>query len=107
MRQVQLLFYLHFLTLSLKCDEKVDWIEQLVMKSRRKYDRNNKGGTTAHPRVRGDWKDVPLPFISASKPKIPRSAVHPNWLANNPELDTASRIEEDELAADADDESGA
>ncbi|KAJ7803930.1 hypothetical protein B0H14DRAFT_3486826 [Mycena olivaceomarginata] len=61
----------------------VDDIEKLVMEHRRQYERQNKGGTPAHARVRGDWKETPLPFVPPAKPKIPRSTLHPAWLADH------------------------
>ncbi|KAJ7664265.1 hypothetical protein B0H17DRAFT_1211356 [Mycena rosella] len=58
--------------------------DELVMQSRDDYERNNKGKTAAHPRVR------------AGKPKISRDLIQPGWLAANPDDDTPSRIEAEE-----------
>ncbi|KAJ6582601.1 hypothetical protein DFH09DRAFT_1309552 [Mycena vulgaris] len=77
-------------------------IDVLLMKSRKDYENNNKGKTAAHPRVRGEWKDVPLPFIGTAKlNKIPRSAIDAEWLANHSGDDTPSRILEVGSAASA------
>ncbi|KAJ6486291.1 hypothetical protein DFH09DRAFT_1339703 [Mycena vulgaris] len=77
-------------------------IDVLLMKSRKDYVNNNKGKTAAHPRVRGEWKDVPLPFIGTAKlNKIPRSAIDAEWLANHSGDDTPSRILEVGSAASA------
>ncbi|KAJ7658996.1 hypothetical protein B0H17DRAFT_1212994 [Mycena rosella] len=80
-----------------KCDERINALakygklqnavistDELVMQSRDDYERNNKGKTAAHPRVRG------------GKPKISRDLIQPGWLAANPDDDTPSRIEAEE-----------
>ncbi|KAJ7247688.1 hypothetical protein C8J57DRAFT_1240625 [Mycena rebaudengoi] len=73
---------------------RMDEIEQLVLEHRRCYEKNNKGKTTAHPRDCAGWKDTPLPFIKKG-PKIPWSAIDPEWLAVHSDQDTPSRIRED------------
>ncbi|KAJ7495143.1 hypothetical protein FB451DRAFT_1477687 [Mycena latifolia] len=86
-------YYRHdkFQNIVLKTDE-------LVQKQRDEFQKNNKGKTPAHPRIRGEWKETRLPFINGGgkKPKIPRFAIHPEWLADHPEDDTPSRIQDEE-----------
>lgn len=72
------------------------------MNYRAEHEKNNKGKTIAHPRVRGDWVDAPLPFIGTTKAnKINRRAIHPAWLDDNPEQDTPSRIQEEPAVGSA------
>ncbi|KAJ7463679.1 hypothetical protein FB451DRAFT_1493222 [Mycena latifolia] len=77
--------------------------EELVQKQRDEFQKNNKGKTPAHPRIRGEWKETRLPFISSGgkKPKIPRFAIHPEWLADHPDDDTPSRIQDEEKPGEA------
>ncbi|KAJ7768425.1 hypothetical protein B0H16DRAFT_1716426 [Mycena metata] len=57
--------------------------------------KNNHGKTMAHDRVRGESKHKPLPFIKGNKKrKIKCTAIDPTWLAQNPDQDTPSRIQE-------------
>lgn len=73
------------------------------MKYRKKNERTNRGKAGAHPRIPGQWKDVPLPVPPNGKPKIHRAAIHPDWLEGNSDQDTPSRILE-EKAVEGDDE---
>ncbi|KAJ7736373.1 hypothetical protein DFH07DRAFT_779719 [Mycena maculata] len=68
-------------------------IDAALMERRRQYERNNKGKTSAHPRIRGKTKDTPLPFIRGNNHlRIPRGAIDTDWLARHPEQDTPFRI---------------
>ncbi|KAJ7885293.1 hypothetical protein B0H14DRAFT_2563930 [Mycena olivaceomarginata] len=63
-------------------------LDALVMKLRNDEQTRNNGKTAAHKCVRGEWKDVPLPFIGASKDddlKIPRTMIDSEWLWANPD----------------------
>jgi hypothetical protein len=60
--------------------------------------------TPVHPRIPGDWNDTPLPSLPASKTKIPRFAVHTEWLADHEDQDLPSRIQEKETEVDDDDD---
>ncbi|KAK7017149.1 hypothetical protein R3P38DRAFT_3360616 [Favolaschia claudopus] len=84
-------------------------LENMVVKHRVQWEKNNKGKTAAHPRVAGGWRDIPLPFRKPNKVKIPRWAIDEEWLASHQDQDTPSRIEsgdvvDAEAQADADDE---
>ncbi|KAJ7027456.1 hypothetical protein C8F04DRAFT_1267025 [Mycena alexandri] len=85
-------------------DAMVDEWEKRVMNYRKNHERSQPGKAGAHPRIRGDWKDTPLPLPPSGKPKIRRAAIHPDWLAANPDQDTPSRIHEEEIASEADNE---
>ncbi|KAJ7018531.1 hypothetical protein C8F04DRAFT_1277632 [Mycena alexandri] len=72
----------------------VEFIDIALMERRRQFAKNNHGKTLAHDRIRGERKNKSLPFIKGDKAKIKRTAIDPTWLANNPNQDTPSRIEE-------------
>ncbi|KAJ7847476.1 hypothetical protein B0H14DRAFT_2583562 [Mycena olivaceomarginata] len=71
-------------------------LDALVMKLRNDEQTRNNGKTAAHKRVRGKWKDIPLPFIGASKDddlKIPRTMIDSEWLRANTDEDVPSKIQ--------------
>jgi hypothetical protein len=75
------------------------------MRMRDDYARNNRGKTTAHPRVPGEWKEVHLPFLPKNANKIPRGDIFPDWLRAYPDDDTPSRIQaEDGIEAGEEEE---
>lgn len=76
-RRVGPLICWHSLIILVQCDNEVEKIEKLVIQYRNEHERKNKGKMSPHPRVRGEWKDTPLPFIAGSKHRIPRFAIHP------------------------------
>ncbi|KAJ7797863.1 hypothetical protein B0H14DRAFT_3493153 [Mycena olivaceomarginata] len=85
-------------------DSVVIKIDRVVMDLREQYEHNNKGKTSVHPRISGDWKDVRLPYMPGAKAaKIPRELIDPEWLEHFPDDNTPSRIAADESPAQADD----
>ncbi|KAJ7733882.1 hypothetical protein B0H14DRAFT_3517256 [Mycena olivaceomarginata] len=83
-------------------------LDALVMKLRNDEQTRNNGKTAAHKRVRGKWKDIPLPFIGASKDdnlKIPRTMIDSEWLRANTDEDVPSKIQPvDGVTGDVSDE---
>ncbi|KAJ7722308.1 hypothetical protein B0H16DRAFT_1737814 [Mycena metata] len=80
----------------------IEFIDKVLMERRHQWAKNNHGKTMAHDRVRGEIKHKPLPFIKGNKKrKIKRTAIDPTWLAQNPDQDTPSRIQESDNEAAA------
>jgi hypothetical protein len=69
-----------------------------VRQQAKKLKRNK---TEPHTRNRGEWKDKGLPAPGAENPKIPRTAIQPEWLEANPEFDVPSCIQEEGYEADS------
>ncbi|KAJ7158984.1 hypothetical protein C8R43DRAFT_1178685 [Mycena crocata] len=94
-------------------DDGMVTLDVYVMKRRERFEKNNRGKTGRHLRVRGDKKDTPLPFMGRKKLKIPRGVVDPVWLSTHQNQDTPSRIydadqseDENELVAGTEEADG-
>ncbi|KAJ7438262.1 hypothetical protein B0H11DRAFT_2254713 [Mycena galericulata] len=71
----------------------ITFIDKALMERRRRYEKDNKGKTTGHPRSRGPEKNTPLPFLPVKKQiRIRRAAIDPLWLSQHTDQDTPSRI---------------
>ncbi|KAJ7756555.1 hypothetical protein B0H16DRAFT_1458019 [Mycena metata] len=71
-------------------DEAVGELDRLTAVGRKEHEKGKKQISRA--RRRGERKDVPLPRLAETKPKIPRVAVCPEWLAAHEDNDVPSRI---------------
>lgn len=79
------------------CSQFDEWVRRLdieVTHIRKQYEKENRGKAGPHPRIRGGPRDIPLPKLKMSEPKIMNYAVDQFWLKNHPESDKPTRIQD-------------